>query len=114
MASYNGWTNYETWCVNLWIGNDEMLVGYWHGECEEILSEYDGECSEDDHLSNAARILSVRMKEQLTRLIPGVVSGMWLDLLTSSLDRCNWREIAEHIVEAAAEEIDFAANSQPH
>ncbi len=21
--SYNGWTNYETWCVNLWLINQE-------------------------------------------------------------------------------------------
>ena len=23
--SYNGWTNWETWNVHMWIGNDEML-----------------------------------------------------------------------------------------
>jgi hypothetical protein len=25
MAEYNGWRNYETWNVSLWLGNDEPM-----------------------------------------------------------------------------------------
>ena len=33
MGDYNGWKNYETWNVALWIGNDEGLYGLAR-ECE--------------------------------------------------------------------------------
>ena len=37
-ASYNGWTNYETWNAALWIGNDEFLYNTAKA-CVEYCSE---------------------------------------------------------------------------
>ena len=48
MSAYNGWTNYETWLVNLWFGDvfqslvdegDEPDPGLFHGWVEEYLEE---------------------------------------------------------------------------
>lgn len=30
--TYNGWTNYETWLVNLWIQNDQALHAALHAD----------------------------------------------------------------------------------
>jgi len=113
MSGYNGWTNYETWCVNLWIDNDPMQQGYWWGECEELLTSPCGEPDHDDHLQDVTRELTNRMKSQFVEEMPEV-QGMWADLLTTALARCNWREIAEHFVDAVSDEIDFQANHEPH
>ena len=33
-TTYNGWTNYETWNVALWLGNDEGLYNLARGFAE--------------------------------------------------------------------------------
>ena len=44
---YNGWTNYETWNVALWIGNDEGLY------------RFAKECRDYDHFVSQLRELGV-------------------------------------------------------
>jgi len=40
---YNGWTNYETWNVNLWIQNDEAIYGFVHDGLVDILDRCDND-----------------------------------------------------------------------
>jgi hypothetical protein len=38
--TYNGWTNYETWLVKLWIDNDEGSYHYWTERAREVYERF--------------------------------------------------------------------------
>lgn len=91
---YNGWTNYETWVVNLWMDNEEGTHDYWLKESKHF-----------SKMDNAVYLLADRLKndheeakdEILERL--ELTSSLWADLLGAALSEANWREIAEHLLE---------------
>lgn len=91
--TYNGWTNYETWCVNLWLNNDSDDYHYWRSEAEHCLRLAKHHGHED-----AAFLLADRLKEHLWESKPEV-SGMWADLLNSALDAVDWDSIAKAFLE---------------
>jgi hypothetical protein len=41
--TYNGWKNYETWNVNLWIQNDEGLYGFVRDSLESLMDRCDND-----------------------------------------------------------------------
>jgi len=101
MSSYNGWTNYETWAVNLWM--DESS-NYWEELVRDIIQD---EGLED--VRDLTYKISLALKEQHEDDMPQT-SGVFGDLLSASLSQVNWYEIAEHIVEPAIE--DFKEESE--
>ena len=83
MSKYNGWTNYETWRVNLeifdgfdprdlWTGSDKWeaydLGDFLKGYAEELIESSSTE-------------------------------GIALDYALAFLSAVNWREIAKHMIE---------------
>lgn len=97
---YNGWYNYETWLVNLWLDNDEY-------ECNEHLPEMArnayrdataGEYSTRDQ--DATYNLAQELEDYITEQNPlADKANLWSDLLGAALSEVNWQEIAEHLIE---------------
>ena len=81
-TTYNGWTNYETWCVNLWLTNEE----YSASQLEQLVD------SDDDPLSKRSR-LQYWVVEDFGVLD---IEGMAGDLLGMAFERVNWQEIIEN------------------
>ena len=86
---YNGWTNYETWNVALWVDNDEGSYHYWRDLTIECIAE-----------GNPSRELADRLEESIKDRSPlASDASCYSDLLGSALDNVNWREIAENWLE---------------
>ena len=96
MEKYNGWTNYETWNVALWIDNEEGSYNYWR----EITGQLKKEREYGSLDREASYYLSEQLKEEICDQSPlARDASCYSDLLGSALANVNWREIAENWLE---------------
>ena len=104
--TYNGWTNYETWAVALWINNDQSTQQMWHNRAMRALSE--AKPSDVWTQPQAAQYgLADELKSGADEDNPltedGVQPSVYTDLLGAALSEVNWNEIARHLIEAVQE-----------
>lgn len=97
METYNGWKNYETWNVALWIGNEP---GTYEAAREMTQAAYDATDEDQTHaerLEEAASDLSRQIQEWVeSEMLPDLGACMASDLLNAAMSEVDWYEIAEN------------------
>lgn len=114
---YNGWSSYETWCVNLWMDNEEGSQARWHDlaksaltvakNSESAYAKWTGKeiftVEERATLNLSETIKSDYEDAALDRM--GETSDVFSDLMTAALSEVNWHEIAKHLIAAVTEGV---------
>jgi len=93
----NGWTNYETWSVSLFINNERGSQSYW----EEVAEECYRESEKDETFSRFERAqlaLLERLKDWHEEFNPlADQCSIFSQLLSAALSDVNWFEIADNM-----------------
>lgn len=80
--SYNGWSNYETWRVNLEFVDGMSMQDFGFDGTETVYAKHLGEAVENFCYD----------------IVEGDATGVALDLALSFLNKVDWTEIAEHLI----------------
>ena len=107
---YNGWTNYPTWCVNLWLSNDEPLYREALGMAQETIEEDESTSQywtldESRRFGLADRFKSWVRDDLVPDLVPDLGASFVADLLGFALDEVDWEEIAVSWLESVADRV---------
>ena len=83
---YNGWANYETWCVNLWLTNEQVNYEEAREICLGEEDEYKGQEALKDYVEEGT-------SDEIDHLGSNAFAGMISDIFRANLHVVDWAEI---------------------
>ncbi len=106
MQTYNGYANYETWLVAMWIDNDQANIDYWMDVAKH---QYNSAKDQKYFTKKEEAIISLAeyMKEYYEDRMPESddIGGFWSDMLHAALGSVDWHELAGKYMDQALESV---------
>ena len=101
-TTHEGWTNYETWAVNLGLNNDRGSYEHWREQTKIALANtmevYEGRLDATTR-AEATGLLAQRIRDEVEEAVPELGATLYSDLLNAALSKVDWLEIAEAFFE---------------
>jgi hypothetical protein len=93
--SYNGYTNYETWNVGLWIDNEQGSYNYVYSLASECFED-----AEEDRYNSKEENAIIKLAEQIKNYVEEMNpltddTSLFSGLLNAALGEVDWYDIAE-------------------
>lgn len=104
-TKYNGWTNHETWTVNLWMDNEADTQAYW----SKLAVDFYNDATPGPYMTKsqqAASDLARYMHDEFTDAMPDMGCTVWTDLLSASMGAVEWFEIASSWIEKVEKPVN--------
>ena len=91
---YNGWKNYPTWAVHLWLDNDAGSQDAWIERATFALET-----------THPRYEMASALADEVREYCESEDASMASDLLSYALDCVDWYEIADAYLEIAADQV---------
>lgn len=100
--TYNGWSNYETWNLKLWMDEEDT---FWPDAAKKIWD--DAKATEYNTREQAAcNRLANAIENSVEMYFPPLKNGFYADIMSASIREINFYEIAEsYIKEYSDQEV---------
>lgn len=104
MGGYNGWRNYETWAVALWIDNEQGSYSYSREMVSDAVESHALDPNTEPGETVSVSDIADRLKDWIEESAPEMEASLYSDLLNAALSEVDWYEIAENYLEEVTED----------